>query len=81
MNRLIISEGHRDAHPKGSKIIMKKHLNKVMLFFQDVEGAASIEYALLASLIAAVIVIGVTAFGLAVKGSFEKEELLNSLGG
>jgi Flp pilus assembly pilin Flp len=61
---------------------MKKHLNKAMLFFQDDEGAASVEYALLASLIAAVIVVGVTAFGSALKGSFEnsKDELIKYLG-
>jgi Flp pilus assembly pilin Flp len=49
---------------------MKKHLNQVMAFLQGDEGAASVEYALLVSLIAAVIVGGVTLFGTKLANSF-----------
>lgn len=49
---------------------MQKHLDRAMAFLRDDEGAASIEYALLGSLIAAVIVAAVTAFGAKVAGSF-----------
>lgn len=49
---------------------MKKQLNRAMAFLQDDEGAASIEYALLGSLIAAVIVAAVSAFGTQLAGSF-----------
>lgn len=49
---------------------MNKLLNRAIAFLQDNEGAASIEYALLASLIAVVIVAAVTAFGTKLAGSF-----------
>jgi len=49
---------------------MKKHLNRAMAFLQDDAGAASIEYALLGSLIAAVIVAAVTSFGGKLAASF-----------
>lgn len=49
---------------------MQKHLDRAMAFLRDDVGAASIEYALLGSLIAAVIVAAVTAFGSMVAGRF-----------
>jgi pilus assembly protein Flp/PilA len=49
---------------------MKQHLDRAMAFLRDDVGAASIEYALLAGLIALVIVAGVTTFGAKVAASF-----------
>jgi pilus assembly protein Flp/PilA len=55
---------------KRSKPTMQKHLDRAMAFLRDDVGAASMEYALLVSLIAAVIVIGVTTFGTRLAASF-----------
>jgi Flp pilus assembly pilin Flp len=41
------------------------------LYARDDRGATAVEYALMVSLIAVVIILGVTAFGLSVKGLFE----------
>lgn len=46
-------------------------MNKVMRFLKEEDGAAAIEYGLLAGLIAAVIVVAVTDVGTNVKGIFE----------
>lgn len=49
---------------------MNQLLYRAMAFLQDDEGAAAMEYALLAGLIAVVIVAAVTTFGTKVAGSF-----------
>lgn len=49
---------------------MKQHLHRALTFLQNDEGATSIEYALLGSLIAVAIVAAVTAFGAKVSSSF-----------
>jgi len=41
------------------------------LYARDDRGATAVEYALMVSLIAVMIVIGVTAFGISVRGLFE----------
>jgi Flp pilus assembly pilin Flp len=41
------------------------------LYARDDRGATAVEYALMVSLIAVVIIIGVMAFGLSVRGLFE----------
>jgi pilus assembly protein Flp/PilA len=55
---------------KRSEPTMQKYLDRAIAFLRDDEGAASVEYALLASLIAAVIVAAVTTFGAKVAASF-----------
>ena len=40
-------------------------------YARDDRGATAVEYALMVSLIAVVIILGVTAFGISVKGLFE----------
>ncbi len=50
---------------------MKKRLNQAKTFLLNNEGAASIEYALLGSLIAVVIVAAVSAFGVKLASSFK----------
>jgi pilus assembly protein Flp/PilA len=49
---------------------MQKHLDRALAFLRDDEGASSVEYALLASLIAVAIVGAVTTFGAKVAASF-----------
>jgi pilus assembly protein Flp/PilA len=49
---------------------MKKYLTKAMVFFEDDKGAAAIEYALLASLIAVAIAAAVGLFGTSLASSF-----------
>ena len=49
---------------------MQTYLNKTMAFIQDDAGASAIEYALLVSLIALAIVVGVTALGTKIAGVF-----------
>lgn len=44
-------------------------------FIEDETGATSLEYAIMASLIAAVIVLAVTAFGVAVNDLFEAVQI------
>jgi pilus assembly protein Flp/PilA len=54
-------------------------LNKIMNFVRDEEGASAVEYGLLASLIAAVIVLAVTALGTTLRTTFE--EITTGIGG
>ncbi|NDY56277.1 Flp family type IVb pilin [Desulfovibrio sulfodismutans] len=54
-------------------------LNKIMNFVRDEEGASAVEYGLLASLIAAVIVLAVTTLGTTLRGTFE--EINTGIGG
>jgi Flp pilus assembly pilin Flp len=49
---------------------MKQLLNQILVFLQNEKGAASIEYALLASLIAAVIAAAVGLLGTNLASSF-----------
>ena len=46
-------------------------MEKVIRFFKDEEGATAIEYALLASLIALLMIAGVTGVGKSVQSTFE----------
>jgi Flp pilus assembly pilin Flp len=48
---------------------MNKHLSKATVFFQNDEGAAAMEYALLVSLIAVAIAAGVGRFGTSLANS------------
>ena len=50
---------------------MQNYLKQSMEFLKSEEGASSVEYALLASLIAAVALVGITAFGLSVSNLFQ----------
>ncbi len=51
---------------------MKRILKKVVYFYTGNEtGATAVEYALMIALIAAAIILGVTAFGLGLSGEFE----------
>ncbi|MDY0223214.1 MAG: Flp family type IVb pilin [Desulfobacterium sp.] len=47
-------------------------MEKTIAFLKEEHGATAAEYAIIASLIAAVIVVAVTLFGLAVQNLFEK---------
>ena len=47
-------------------------MRMLQALWKDEEGPTAVEYAILASLIAVVIVASVTTFGLAVKGLFTK---------
>jgi len=49
---------------------MKTYLRKIVAFINDEEGASAIEYALLVSLIALVIVAAVTTLGTKIKTIF-----------
>jgi pilus assembly protein Flp/PilA len=49
-------------------------LNKIRTLIRDEEGATAIEYGLMAALIAAVIVVTVTALGVKVESAFKKVE-------
>jgi pilus assembly protein Flp/PilA len=50
---------------------MTTYLHKIVTFINDEEGASSIEYALLAMLIAVAILAGVSAFGVSLKGLYD----------
>jgi pilus assembly protein Flp/PilA len=74
----------KESHPQGkiSKKFDKRRtamLNKIMNFVRDEEGASAVEYGLLASLIAAVIVLAVTALGTTLRTTFE--EITTGIGG
>jgi pilus assembly protein Flp/PilA len=49
---------------------MTTYLHKIVTFINDEEGASSIEYGLLAMLIAVAILAGVSAFGVSLKGLY-----------
>lgn len=51
---------------------MKNFASKVQQFFADEQGATALEYGLMAALIAAVIVVAVTAIGTRVNIAFGK---------
>ena len=51
---------------------MQKHLDRTMEFLRDEAGASAAEYALLVSLIAAVIVVGITAFGINLNAYYDR---------
>lgn len=54
-------------------------MKQFMQFIRDEEGASAIEYALIAGLIAAVLVLTLTNLGTAIKGKFG--DILTALGG
>jgi pilus assembly protein Flp/PilA len=54
---------------------MQKYLDQTLEFLKDEAGATATEYALLASLIAGVIVLAVTALGQSVLGLFQSVSL------
>jgi len=45
-------------------------MSKLISFFKEEEGATAVEYALMVALIAAVVVVGVTALGVSANGRF-----------
>jgi pilus assembly protein Flp/PilA len=45
-------------------------MKKVWKFLRDEEGATAVEYGIMVALIAAVVIVGATALGLAVNGTF-----------
>lgn len=49
---------------------MKTYLRKIMTFISDEEGATSAEYALLVTLIALAILVGVGALGIKISGMY-----------
>ena len=51
---------------------MKFYFKKTQTFFQDEQGATALEYGLMAALIAAVIVVAVTAIGTRLDIAFGK---------
>ncbi|MGV8954552.1 MAG: Flp family type IVb pilin [Cypionkella sp.] len=53
------------------KILEGRSSGRHWLYARDDRGATAVEYALMASLIAVVVAIGVTAFGLSVRSLFE----------
>ena len=50
--------------------VLSKRLRQQCSFTRDDQGATAVEYGLMVGLIAAVIIVGVTAFGIAVNGLF-----------
>jgi len=51
---------------------MQKYLDRTMEFLRDEAGASAAEYALLVSLIAGVVVTGITAFGTSLSAYYDK---------
>jgi pilus assembly protein Flp/PilA len=49
---------------------MTTYLRKIVTFISDEEGASSIEYGLLATLIALAIVVGAAALGISLSGMY-----------
>jgi len=51
---------------------MQNYLNRTMEFLRNERGASAAEYALLVSLIASVILAGISAFGLSLSGYYDR---------
>ena len=49
----------------------RTHMNAIMRFLKDEEGATAIEYGLIAALLSVVIILAVTATGEAVRDTFQ----------
>jgi len=75
----LVNRGNPKPHGKNQYYKRRDKMERIKNFFKDESGASAVEYGLLVSLIAVVIILAVTALGTTIRGKFN--DTVTALGG